>query len=77
MATAVVHPCSEDSLQGAIEAAEHTLITPILVGPEAKIRATAERANVDIKPFRIVPAEHSHQAAALAVELVRCGEAAT
>ena len=76
MATAVVHPCSEDSLVSAIEAAEHNLITPILVGPEAKIRATAERANVDITPLRIVPAEHSHQAAVLAVELVRSGEAA-
>jgi phosphotransacetylase len=76
MSTAVVHPCSEDALVGAIQAAEHKLIKPILVGPEAKIRATAERANVDITPFRLVPAEHSHQAAALAVELVRTGEAA-
>jgi phosphotransacetylase/acyl dehydratase len=76
MSTAVVHPCSEDSLVGAIEAAAHNLINPILVGPEAKIRATAERASVDITPFRIVPAEHSHQAAVLAVELVRSGEAA-
>lgn len=76
MRTAVVHPCSEDALVGAVEAAEHNLITPILVGPEAKIRDTADRANVDIAPFRIVPAEHSHHAAVLAVELVRCGEAA-
>jgi phosphotransacetylase/acyl dehydratase len=76
MSTAVVHPCSEDALEGAIEAAQHNLITPILVGPEAKIRASAERANVDIAPFRIVPAEHSHHAAVLAVDLVRSGEAA-
>lgn len=76
MSTAVVHPCSEDALIGAIEAAQHKLIAPILVGPEAKIRATAAQANVDIAPFRSVPAEHSHQAAALAVELVRSGEAA-
>jgi phosphotransacetylase/acyl dehydratase len=76
MSTAVVHPCSEDALVGAIEAAQHNLITPILVGPEAKIRETAERASVDISPFRLVPAEHSHHAAMLAVELVRLGEAA-
>ena len=76
MTTAVVHPCSDDALVGAVQAAEQNLINPILVGPEAKIRATAEQANVDITPFRIVAAEHSHHAAALAVELVRSGEAA-
>jgi phosphotransacetylase/acyl dehydratase len=75
MSTAVVHPCSEDSLLGAIEAAEHKLITPILVGPEARIRATAEKADVDITPFQIIAADHSHHAAALAVQLVRSGDA--
>jgi phosphate acetyltransferase/phosphate butyryltransferase len=76
MSTAVVHPCSEDALVGAIQAAEHNLITPILVGPEAKIRATAEQAKIDITPFRIIAADHSHHAAVLAVQLVRSGEAA-
>ena len=76
MSTAVVHPCSEDALVGAIQAAEHKLIKPILVGPEAKIRATAEQAKVDITPFRIIAADHSHHAAVLAVQLVRSGEAA-
>jgi phosphate acetyltransferase len=74
MRTAVVHPCSEDALVGAIEAAEHNLIEPVLVGPEAKILATAKEANVDISPFRLIPAEHSHHAAVLAVQLVRSGE---
>jgi phosphotransacetylase/acyl dehydratase len=76
MSTAVVHPCSEDALVGAIEAAERDLIEPVLVGPEAKIRATAKEANVDISPFRLIPAEHSHHAAVLAVQLVRSGEVA-
>ena len=76
MSTAVVHPCSEDALVGAIQAAEHKLIKPILVGPEAKIRTTAEQAKVDITPFRIIAADHSHHAAVLAVQLVRSGEAA-
>ncbi|MBK8909377.1 MAG: bifunctional enoyl-CoA hydratase/phosphate acetyltransferase [Rhodospirillales bacterium] len=75
LATAVVHPCSEDALVGAVEAAERNLITPILVGPERKIRAIAESAGIDITPYRLVPAEHSHHAAELAVELVRCGNA--
>ncbi|MGZ9033065.1 MAG: bifunctional enoyl-CoA hydratase/phosphate acetyltransferase [Rhodospirillales bacterium] len=74
MRTAVVYPCSPDALAGVAEAAEQHLIAPILVGPEAKIRAVADAAGVEI-PYRIVAAEHSEHAAALAVELVRRGEA--
>jgi phosphotransacetylase len=75
MPTAVVHPCSEDALVGAVQAFDRNLIVPILVGPEEKIRATAKAANVDLSPFRIVSASHSHHAAERAVELVRSGEA--
>ncbi|MCP5364804.1 MAG: bifunctional enoyl-CoA hydratase/phosphate acetyltransferase [Hyphomicrobiales bacterium] len=74
---AVVHPCSDDALQGAIDAAEQNLITPILVGPEKKIRATAEQAGIDITPYQLVPAEHSHHAAEISVSLVHSGEAQT
>jgi phosphotransacetylase/acyl dehydratase len=74
---AVVHPCSVDALRGATEAAERNLITPILVGPESKIRATAEQGQIDISPYRLVPAEHSHHAAELSVSLVHTGEAQT
>ena len=35
--TIVVHPCDENSLRGAIEAAETGIIAPILVGPAARI----------------------------------------
>jgi phosphate acetyltransferase len=73
--TAVAHPCDESSLRGAIEAAEANLIVPILVGPEAKIRAVAKENGLDISTFRIVDAPHSNAAAAKAVELVRMGEA--
>lgn len=59
LATAVVHPCSEDALIGAIEAAKVNLITPILVGPEKRIRAVAAEAGVDISPYRLVAAQHS------------------
>jgi phosphate acetyltransferase len=72
---AVAHPCDESSLKGALEAAEESIITPILVGPQAKVRAAAEAAGVDITPFEIVDAPHSHAAAAKAVELVRAGRA--
>ncbi len=72
---AVAHPCDAASLCAAVEAALAGLVAPILVGPEAKIRAAAEQAGVDIGPYRLVDAAHSHDAAARAVALVRAGEA--
>ncbi|MFS2025065.1 bifunctional enoyl-CoA hydratase/phosphate acetyltransferase [Massilia sp. CT11-137] len=72
--TAVVHPVDTVSLLGAVEAAREGLITPVLVGPEAKIRQAAELANVDLAPYRIVPTAHSHAAADAAVALARTGE---
>ena len=75
VATAVAHPCDAAALGAAVEAAEHGLIIPILVGPEAKIRAAAEQAKLDISAYRLEPAPHSHAAAARAVALVRAGEA--
>jgi len=77
VSAAVVHPCDESSLTGAVEAAEAKLIRPILVGPEAKIRAVAEQYGLDISGCRVVDTPHSHAAAARAVEIVRAGEAET
>jgi phosphotransacetylase len=75
VATAVAHPCDETSLKGAAEAAAAGMIRPIFVGPEGRIRETAEKAKVDLKGFEIVDVPHSHAAAAKAVELVRSGGA--
>ena len=71
---AIVHPCDRDSLCGPIEAARLGLIAPVLVGPEARIRAVAEAAGIDLTPYRIVPTEHSHAAADKAVAMARAGE---
>ncbi|MEO8104434.1 MAG: bifunctional enoyl-CoA hydratase/phosphate acetyltransferase [Betaproteobacteria bacterium] len=71
---AVVHPCDRDSLLGAIESAKRGLIVPILIGPEAKIRATAAEAGVDLSPYRIVGTPHSHAAADMAVAMARAGD---
>lgn len=73
--TAVAHPCDQSSLSGAIDAGREGLITPILVGPEARIRDTAKAAGIDIGGVQVVDAEHSHAAADKAVELVRNGKA--
>jgi phosphotransacetylase len=71
---AVVHPCDADSLEGALEAARHGLIEPILVGPRARILAVAQAGGWDISPYRLVDTEHSHAAADAAVTLARSGE---
>jgi phosphate acetyltransferase len=74
VACAIAHPCDSDSLLGPIEAAKRGLIRPVLVGPEAKIRAVAAAEKVDLSPYRIVPTAHSHDSAAQAVALARAGE---
>ena len=76
VAVAVAHPCDAASLGAAAEGAAAGLIAPILVGPAARIRATAAAAGIDIAGFRLVDEPHSHAAATRAVALVRAGEAA-
>jgi len=71
---AVVHPCDRDSLLGPLEAARRGLIVPVLVGPEAKIRAVAEAEGVDLTGCKILSTEHSHAAAQQAVAMARAGE---
>jgi phosphate acetyltransferase len=66
---AIVHPCSPEAILAAVEVREHGLFEPLLVGPEAKIRAAAEAAQVDLDGIAIEAVPHSHAAAARAVEL--------
>lgn len=73
--TAVAHPCDAESLKGPVMAFQAGIIEPILVGPENKIRAVAEEFGIDLHGIRIVNAAHSHDSAALAVSLVRTGDA--
>jgi phosphate acetyltransferase len=73
--TAVVHPCDESSLGGAIEAARMGLIAPILCGPAARIAAVAEQHGIPIGDYPIVDAPYSQAAAEAAVNLVREGKA--
>ena len=73
--TAVAHPCDESSLRGAVDAARLGLIAPILVGPRARIEATAKEFGIDIAGLPIVDTPHSQASAERAVELVREGDA--
>jgi phosphate acetyltransferase len=72
---AVVHPCDESSLLGALEAARERLIVPILVGPEKKIRTVAAEHRMNLTGVTIVDARHSEAAAETAVRLAREGKA--
>ena len=74
VSTIVVHPCDETSLRGAVDSAEAGIIQPILVGPEAKIRNTADKYGLDISRFEIVDAPHSEAAAAKGVELIHAAK---
>lgn len=74
--TAIVHPCSPESIQAAIEARDENLLDPVLIGPEAKIRAAAEAAGLSLDGIAIEAVEHSHAAAARAVELGAAGKVA-
>ena len=73
--TAVVHPCDESSLRGAVDAARMGLIAPTLVGPQARIEAVAHEHGIDIAGLPLVDAPYSEASAAKAVDLVREGKA--
>ena len=66
---AVVHPCDADSLSGAMDAANHGLIKPVLIGPEGRIRHVAEEAGISLQGVEIISVEHSHAAAEMAAAM--------
>jgi len=76
MRTAVVHPCSADTLRSAVELKAQGLLAPVLVGPERKIRTIADAAGVLLDDMEIVPVEHSHAAAERGAALACEGEVA-
>ena len=75
VSTAVVHPCERSALAGAAEAAAAGLITPIYVGPQARISEIARENAISLGSAQIIDAPHSHAAAEQAVALVREGRA--
>ncbi len=73
---AVAYPCDAGSLQAAMQAAQAGLITPLLVGPEARIRASAQSAGLDLAGASIHPtADDPRAAAAQAAALCGSGQA--
>ncbi|MBL8356187.1 MAG: bifunctional enoyl-CoA hydratase/phosphate acetyltransferase [Delftia acidovorans] len=73
---AVAYPCDAGSLQAAMQAAQAGLITPLLVGPEARIRAAAQAAGLDLAGASIhSTADDPRAAAAQAAALCGSGQA--
>ena len=75
VATAVAHPCDQSSLSAVVEAANEKLISPILIGPETRIRSVAGEHGLDLSGCSLINTAHSHESAAKAVEIIRAGEA--
>lgn len=73
---AVVHPCDDGSLRGALEAAQHGLIEPVLVGPRARIEAVAAAGGLSLAGVALRDTAHSHDSAAQAVALAADGQVA-
>lgn len=71
---AVVHPCDAESLSGALDAARYGLIVPVLVGPEARMRAVASANGFDLSGIDIEPVMHSHAAAEKAAAMAASGQ---
>lgn len=74
LALAVVHPCDEASLRGALELRDRGLAHPVLVAPLERLQALARECGLALDGCRLVDAPHSQAAAATAVQLVRAGQ---
>ncbi|HEX5785835.1 MAG TPA: bifunctional enoyl-CoA hydratase/phosphate acetyltransferase [Burkholderiaceae bacterium] len=71
---AVVHPCDDGSLAGAMDAARQGLIVPVLIGPVAKIRQLAQQIGVDLAGAELLDEPHSHAAAERAALMAAQGQ---
>jgi phosphate acetyltransferase len=73
---AIAYPCDAASLGAAIEAARAGLITPLLVGPSARMQAAASQGGLDLTGLEIVDTPDDPRAAAAhATSLCREGKA--
>lgn len=74
IACAVVHPCDQESLRGALDAAAQGLIAPVLVGPQGRIDGLAQAMGISLDGMARLDTPHSHASAAAAAQLAARGE---
>lgn len=72
--TAVVHPVTANVLEAVYDSVKAGLITPVLIGPMAKIKCAASEAKIDLSDWEMIDTEHSDAAAFKAVELAASGK---
>jgi len=72
-ATLVVFPGDENSLRGAMVAAEIGIIEPVLIGPAKKISDIAAKHDIRIKGVQVVDAPDETSAAQRAVAMIHEG----
>lgn len=70
---AVAYPCSQDALNGPLEAAQLGLIEPLFVGPKKVIQKLADQHKIDISSFEIIDVPDSNSSAEKSVALVHEG----
>jgi phosphate acetyltransferase len=68
--TLVVFPGDENSLRGAMDAAEMGIIVPVLVGPAGRITNIARRHDIRIDGVRIIDQPDEQSAAECAVAMI-------
>lgn len=68
---AVVHACDIHAMQAIAQAREAGLIEPILIGPEHKLLAAAQAAEISLDGIECCFVPHSHAAADHGVRLAR------
>jgi len=73
MRCAVVFPTDLNSLAGALLARQHTLIEPVLVGPQNIIKQIADQHQLNLSGVEIEHVETDRKAAQLAVQMVHDG----
>ncbi|HRK37366.1 MAG TPA: bifunctional enoyl-CoA hydratase/phosphate acetyltransferase [Burkholderiaceae bacterium] len=71
---AVVHPCDDGSLSGAMDAARYGLIVPVLIGPRSRIEKVAQQAGIDLAGAEFHDVPHSHAAAELGADMAAKGD---
>lgn len=70
----IIHPVHKKIIEAVYDAQQAGLMNPVLIGSKFRIEKAAEEANIDIKSFEIIEAEHSHLAISRAIALARSGD---
>ncbi|WP_308920281.1 bifunctional enoyl-CoA hydratase/phosphate acetyltransferase [Janthinobacterium sp. J1-1] len=71
---AVIHPCDAPSLRVALDVAQRRLITPLLIGPQARLRALGASLGLSLDDVVLIDAPHSHAAAARGAAMAAAGK---